>query len=975
MISSLAQIETKNLILPVHYENIDPKQQQPVVAYRYTTRPFQLQLLVRRQQPALTGTAEHAVTIGTRKIRMHSQLDLKLAGAPKSTITLKLPPGYLLLNTVAAPELNDWSTTSAENGDLLHLELNSPQTGHVMLDLTGVIPREPGELQPSLQLPLAIAADTLRSSVAVWLDSIYSGTMSDIGTWRSVDPERLTSGLRERISQQVQFAFTSTGTQLPPIGLSLERREAKLAAAGLTTIIAKDTAIEYSLAFKWKITRAAAGTFVFTTPAWLSGKMDFQGDGYRRISESPTGVDRVRWTVELDEPRRQEFFLVANVTLPPPTDGKIVAPPIEFENETPADDGSYAPLESQTRYLILVNHSRDQLNLATADAVESTTAEAVRIINLPQSLLQQAVDILRITQPQTAVTWDVRKLEQVQSLPASVNLAENTLVVARDGSWRAQARYRINNRSRQFLALKMPADSRILSVYVAGKPSRPVETTKEGQALLLVALPKTVAGDFAFTADIVYAGQLPAALPQGNQATGLNFDLPHADVVSPKEDERFGIPVSKTSWTVYLPDDVDASVIDDPGRTNLKVVPVSLQEYAYKDTLLREAKDLLSISSRIESSAGKKRLRYNLEQLQRQQANLSRLESNSNTDVENEKQAELQRRNADLQKSIRDAYEKLGEEPEDRKSDGFKDLTYHINDSRSEEYRQQRRKLEGKFNSNRAISSELSRGNEIEAKTEVDGAVLPQLEIADSNVTKSGKAASAQQRRSRLNEQAMAQQKELVKKVQSEKRMSGRVMVGAGINTDDGEVTDRVREIFGLDQNGGNAAGRGEEAQLQAILEGQNAQNNFFEAEPENEEMGLRQQAQQQEADTDFAQQQWTEAGGLSLLIDVPTAGQKLTFTKVGGAPKLAVTLRPQQFRDTIFDTAWLLIWGGLGLSVVLALRRPAAAAALLRLAPVALMVFGGVWYFLFPYAASLGFIILMLGAVWFAVRHRHVAA
>ena len=57
--------------------------------------------------------------------------------------------------------------------------------------------------------------------------------------------------------------------------------------------------------------------------------------------------------------------------------------------------------------------------------------------------------------------------------------------------------------------------------------------------------------------------------------------------------------------------------------------------------------------------------------------------------------------------------------------------------------------------------------------------------------------------------------------------------------------------------------------------------------------------------------QQWTAAGGLSLLIDVPTSGQKLTLSKVGGRPKLAVSLRPQQFRDTLFDTAWLVVWAG----------------------------------------------------------------
>ncbi len=593
VISGLTQIETKNLVLPVRYAHVDPRKQQAVAAYRFTTRPFQLDLLVRRQQPGLTGSAEHAILISTRKIRLRSQMHLKLAGAPKSTITVQLPPNYLLLDAVS-PHLSDWSTTDTDNGALLHLELASPMTGAVPLEISGVIPRQPDDLNPALQVPTATEADSMRSSVAVWLDSIYSGTMNDIGDWRSVDPERLSSELRGRIQRPVQFAFTAAGTELPAIGLTLQQRRPLLAAAALTTIIAKDTAVEYSIACKWKITRAAADTFSFTTPAWLSGKMDFQGTGYRQISEAPDGEERVRWTVELDDPRRDEFFVVANVTLPPPSNGKIIAPSIQFENAQPNDDGTISQLETQTEYLILVNHSRDQIDLATTDAVQTTDAEEVRIINLPDSLLQQAVDILRVTQPDVTVTWNLRKLQQVKSLPASVNLADNKLVIAQDGSWRAQASYRINNRNRQFLALTMPTESRILSVFVAGKPSRPVQTTKDGKQLTLIALPKTVAGDFSFTVDIVYAGRLPQRLPNGVRATALNFDLPHADVVTPKEDDEFGIPVSKTAWTVYLPNDIEASIIDDPARSNLKLVTTDQQRYDLGITLMKEEEDVLT---------------------------------------------------------------------------------------------------------------------------------------------------------------------------------------------------------------------------------------------------------------------------------------------------------------------------------------------------------------------------------------------
>lgn len=943
-VSNLAQIETENLNLPAHLLHVDPQKQTPFVAYRYTSRPFQLQLSIHRQQPALTGSARHAVLIGTRKTRIYSAMDLQLRGAPKSTITLTLPPGYLLLDA-AAPNLADWSTTDVEGSKLLHLELAAPITGKLSLQITGIIPREPDDLSPALRLPTP-AADELRSAVAVWLDEVYTGTMDEIGDWRSVDPERIPVDVRRRVQRPVQFAFSGVGTQLPPIGLALQRREPQLAAAGLTTIIAGDTAIEYSLAFKWKITRAAAGTFVFTTPDWLSGKLDFQGNGFRQILESPAGEGRIRWTVQLDEPLRDQFFVAANATLPPPTDGKVVAPSIEFESVV-GEDGQFARLPEQQAYLILINHSRDQLDQATADAVETTSAEEVQIINLPQSLLQQAVEILRVRQADAEVTWNVRKLEQVKDLPASVNLADNLLVIAQDGSWRAQAAYRINNRSRQFLALHMPLQSRILSVYVAGKPVRPVRTTSEGRERSLIALPKTVAGDFSFTATVVFAGRLSQALPKKLQAAQLNFNLPQARVVSQQEDEKFGIPVARTLSTVYLPEDIDATVIDDPSRTNLKVVPVGLHEYDRKVSVLQEAMEMLSLPA--SSLSGGSKLEYNLSKIERAGQELSQLRSNSYSEAENRKLADLQRRNTAVQEKVRElrrqtvqSGKSLGANRGGRRSEGNGEP-----DSDSA------------IATNRAVSSELMNSNpdgkQDDDKNGVELEDEGQKQLFEFNFgvyeeeedVQLGKKfrRKGKDSRGKLQSQLSEQKEQLLSKkidklnVVSGQRdgaesealglnrrretedpaQTGGLMLGAGVNSDSGLVGSIV-----IDEN-------------QATAE------------------------------------QWASTGGLSLLIDLPRTGQKLTLSKVGGAPKLAVGLRPRTFQETLFGIVWLVVWGGLGLGIVLALRSSSATAALVRLAPLGLMLVGGLWYFLLP-MSPLGFLLLICGAAWLAVRHRHVA-
>src|SRR5262249_20756513 len=140
-------------------------------------------------------------------------------------------------------------------------------------------------------------------------------------------------------------------------------------------------------------------------------------------------------------------------------------------------------------------------------------------------------------------------------------------VVARDGSWRAESRFRINNRARQFLALHMPPQSRILSLFVDGRPSRPIDPKRPGEPeLVLVPLPKTASGDLAAEVKLISAGRFPRPLPRGVQVFRSEIDLPAPQVVSQGE---FGIPVAASEWTVILPPDIDARPVEDSSRTNV----------------------------------------------------------------------------------------------------------------------------------------------------------------------------------------------------------------------------------------------------------------------------------------------------------------------------------------------------------------------------------------------------------------------
>ena len=66
----------------------------------------------------------------------------------------------------------------------------------------------------------------------------------------------------------------------------------------------------------------------------------------------------------------------------------------------------------------------------------------------------------------------------------------------------------------------------------------------------------------------------------------------------------------------------------------------------------------------------------------------------------------------------------------------------------------------------------------------------------------------------------------------------------------------------------------------------------------------------------------WSQVGGLSLPIDIPTDGYQRSFSKVGGQPQLALRVRSRELLDTGVGLIWTLVWLGIGVGVVITLSR-----------------------------------------------------
>ena len=592
----LAQIDGDKFTtqVPVSRPNVAPQ-----LAYRFSKRPFALSLRATRQESQANVTAHQAAFVTRRKQLLTTRLLYNLTGAPRSSLNLSLPAGFVVLD-VNATGLHDWSTATQDGRTTLTIDLSSPRLGLTEVVLGGSVAREGDIAAAALSFPQPLDAIKLNTTAAVWLDEGFSATLDQFEGWRSIDAALISNDLKAvRANKPVQFAFATNIAAPSEISLKLTQATPKLSANGLTMTTVTDVAVIHTLALQWQIDAATADALVFTTPSSLAGKLVFTGGGIRETTHVDAGNGRTRWTIWLRTPVSGKYFVTAVGTLPPATT-EVEAPAVVMERSTggsPVMAGQAAAgeppavtgdaIDGQRQYVLLINASQSQLTTADTSLTEAVQREDVPVV-VDQSLIDQATELVKVKKLLTAPKWSLQKFAQTQSAPASVNVADLTTVVSRDGTYRGQAVYTIKNRSRQFLAFKLPPQSELLSVFVGNQPSRAVTTKRKDGEIQLIALPKTSAASLSFPVRVIWRGKLSGALPKSARVLREEFSFPAPEVISQQADPEFGIPVARTRWTVYLPDDLDAQPITTASRHNLTLHPEGLPDLIYQEAALQE---------------------------------------------------------------------------------------------------------------------------------------------------------------------------------------------------------------------------------------------------------------------------------------------------------------------------------------------------------------------------------------------------
>jgi hypothetical protein len=974
--------------------------------YRYSGSKFSLSASVVRKITKVNTKVAHGLEIKEDSIQYAHQYQLEILDSPIDHYSLSVPFGYQV-KTIQSEVLEDWYLAEDEFGDnLLVISFKSPQKGIVTINITAEVPVDLTEESTALVLPFSMMESKTKTELGIWIDDSLQAILEEKEGWKQIDPRQLPADLRSLKKQPIKYAFKTSEEEISPVAFRLSRVKPLIQGSSVSIVTLTNVLMNYQYALKWKIISGSASHFSFIIPSEFQKYVEIQGSNIRQVKQSRFTPNLTRWEIFTQEPVKNEYFVMINIILPPPSSGKlkITSPVIQqYKGDSSTE---FEDVNLQQHYFVLVNQSYDQLT--SSGKKKSSEIDPVNIpIKVDKELTRQAIAVEQFNKPGDQTQFVYKKKRREEGLPASVNQARLTSILELDGSWRMHAVYRMKNLKRQFLAVKLPEKSRLLSAFVASKPIRPSMTTINNEKVHLIPLPKTSEVDLAFDVSLTLAGELKKEMvPDGFNLVSSELEFPAPIVISQKDDPYYGIPVARTDWTVFLPESLEVVSTENNSKMNLQNSDKELANFYRERAVLNEVKELFSILENEETSDTLRfRCWSNLEQLEseiRQQGQTSSNRYSSISGGFSSGPSKIVTENADLRKKVLSDYA-INRKRIQNVDKGKQTINFNrpqrvsgLGVKQQLDYFQIQSNdiiISNSFDGVVSLSNRQGQAGGVGGNVEPTGVLkdgqefgfkLKQpvndkdlIENTPSPVQQSRNLSNIQQRN-----QALELNEELIKRnsvsFSRQGKFTNRKMRRK--SREKKPVRSTTEESDGLKYSGvfGGSSVPNTNLSFGTPTERDDKNSHFFSDHVGN---GIPQEGIEITGGftntngmnapvSGKAQSQskgWTSAGGISLPIQLPKEGISYSFQKVNGAPKLMLRVRSRKTVEYGIGIFWLVAWGLIAMISFLALT---GKKSIRQVSPVLLTLAGFTIFISFGNGLSiLGLILFIVGGIWLAFR------
>jgi len=506
---------------------------QHALGFRFPAHPYALSLRTERIEPRVTLLTRARLEVERRQIKMHTDLHFTVERAGIFRVTLEVPDDVVPTD-IGDPRIMDSWREKKEEGQprLFILELRGRRLGKFTLPIKTVRPL--ALAGGKLSVPLIKVRNVTREegTLAVFMDPGIEGTATTSG----VVPFEIAKLAREdrfRSALPLRFGWRWRGGEAK-VDFKVEARKPKVNAKVLVSLQAEENKVRYAAELAYGVEYTGVEQVRFRVPKRISDNL--------KLDESYE-VQKIDDTVETGE----EPTVTYTVLLGGPVLG-VVKLKLRYDEKFPAalkvnekltvPIPAIVPLDVHTTTAFVAIRKAPVLKIdAPTDAYEQIDAS-----ELPASLRTEDVFLAlrRFDKPEKfPLVLEKHAYQKVADLVVRHVHLKTVLNGETDAT--TSAYFEILNNDRQFLAVRLPAESKVLELRVGDAVKKP--RLGEG-GLILVELKTGLPKDATFRVAIVYTHPVP-------DRSGTNLLGP----VLPAYEEQTAPFQALLTWSVIVPGD------------------------------------------------------------------------------------------------------------------------------------------------------------------------------------------------------------------------------------------------------------------------------------------------------------------------------------------------------------------------------------------------------------------------------------
>lgn len=555
-----------------------PLGMNPLQAYRFASEAFKLGISVQPVKASKKATIRSIIKLSEFESRLESQLNLHSQNRPIYQAEIRLPENFKLTN-VSVPVAFEHSQREHEGNQILSIYLAHGREGSLPVVIEGELndPSRAGEeLRPitAIDLPklsfLDVAPEETETQFVVLADPGFDLATKDLQKCRAnrenvsfswVAPEQRTLA---RLSIVTDRTLDYSGS------LSLTPRVADVTVSSISNISIKQQSVDETIVLNFTITRAGIRTVEFELPERMKDARIECPLLRQKTVSAKEGAISVRLELQEDVIGNLQVLVL---------DDRLLLPDIEYLAPIP----KVMTGRTQRQYVVLENtRGLDELE-SKSTGVKPLSRQLKEWAELETFLgkFHGTAYVLNLDENGAAaspsLTFKTQKRETLKMTGARIGLAETRLVLGQGGAYRAEQIYHIDNKTEQYLDIKLPDKAEIWVARILtasewkmreqqgsgefGEPVKPslspadaivdflgpnekaqIPVGTTDPRFVRIPLVKTEVGDADYVVRIIYAGELPPMKSLDN----IKFPL-----IEPRKN----IHIESSLVRLFLPDD------------------------------------------------------------------------------------------------------------------------------------------------------------------------------------------------------------------------------------------------------------------------------------------------------------------------------------------------------------------------------------------------------------------------------------